>query len=80
MRPPGRWRPSARPPADTAGRPTCASELEVTITPPGPIDLDTARRYAELGVHRLALQPPTMGGTAIEELIATVGESLAGRV
>jgi len=62
------------------GRPSHLPELEVTITPPGSIDLDAARRYADLGVHRLALQPPTMGGTAIEDLIATVGDRLAGRV
>jgi alkanesulfonate monooxygenase SsuD/methylene tetrahydromethanopterin reductase-like flavin-dependent oxidoreductase (luciferase family) len=62
------------------GRPAHLGELEITITPPGPVNLDAARRYADLGVHRLALQPPTMGGTAIEELIATVGDGLAGRV
>lgn len=63
-------------------RPAGRGELEITITPtpPGPVDLETARRYAELGVHRLALQPPTMEGSAIDELIATVGDQLAGRV
>jgi probable F420-dependent oxidoreductase len=61
-------------------RPSSLGDLEITITPPGPVDLDTARRYADLGVHRLALQPPTMGGTAIEELIASAGDRLVGRV
>jgi hypothetical protein len=55
-------------------------ELEITITPPGTIDVDAARRYGELGVHRLAVQPHTTEGSAIEELITTVGETLAGRV
>jgi hypothetical protein len=61
-------------------RPAALGELEITITPPGPIDVDVARRYADLGVHRLALQPHTMEGSVIEELITTVGETLVGRV
>lgn len=61
-------------------RPDDLGELEITITPHGPVDLDTARRYADLGVHRLAIQPPTLDGTAIDDLIATVGRTLAGRV
>ena len=68
---------------ETAGRcerPTELGELEITITPPGTPDADTARRYAEVGVHRLSVQPHTMDGDAIEELITTVGEKLIGRV
>jgi probable F420-dependent oxidoreductase len=61
-------------------RPAALGELEITITPPGVPDLDTARRYAELGVHRLAIQPHTTDGSAIDELIATVGERLVGRL
>jgi probable F420-dependent oxidoreductase len=61
-------------------RPAGRGELEITITPPGPVDLDTARRYADVGVHRLAVQPPSMEGTAMDELIAAVGDGLAGRV
>jgi probable F420-dependent oxidoreductase len=62
------------------GRPAGLGDLEITITPPGTIDIDVARRYADLGVHRLAIQPHTMEGAAIEELITTVGETLVGRV
>ena len=54
--------------------------LEITITPPRMVDRDTARRYADLGVHRLAIQPSTMKGSAIDELIETVGETLVGHV
>ena len=61
-------------------RPAALGELEITITPPGVPDLDTARRYADLGVHRLAIQPHTMEGRAMDELIATAGETLIGRV
>ena len=38
--------------------PTELGELEITLTPPpGPIDLDTAKRYQDLGVARLTLLP-----------------------
>jgi probable F420-dependent oxidoreductase len=61
-------------------RPAGLGELEVTITPPGPVDLGTARRYADLGVHRLVIPPRSTDGSAIEELIRSVGETLVGRV
>jgi probable F420-dependent oxidoreductase len=61
-------------------RPAGLGELEITITPRGIPDADTARHYAALGVHRLAIQPPTMDGTAIDELITTLGDTLVGRV
>jgi probable F420-dependent oxidoreductase len=61
-------------------RPAELGELEITITPPAVPDLETARRYAELGVHRLAIQPHTLDGTAMDDLIATVGDTLVGRV
>jgi len=55
-------------------------ELEITITPQLGLDLDTARRYADLGVHRLAVQPHTMDGTAINELVDTLGATIIGAV
>jgi probable F420-dependent oxidoreductase len=61
-------------------RPAALGPLEITITPPRMPDLDTARRYADLGVHRLAIQPATMEGSAIDELIETIAETLVGRV
>jgi alkanesulfonate monooxygenase SsuD/methylene tetrahydromethanopterin reductase-like flavin-dependent oxidoreductase (luciferase family) len=61
------------------GRPAELEELEITITPPGVPDLETARQYAALGVHRLAIQPRTMDGSAIDDLITSVGETLIGR-
>ncbi len=61
-------------------RPAALGELEITITPRGLPDRDTARRYAELGVHRLAILPRSMEGSAIDALIAEVGETLVGRV
>jgi probable F420-dependent oxidoreductase len=61
-------------------RPTELGELEITITPPRMVDVETARRYADLGVHRLAIQPHTMEGNAIDELIEAVSETLIGRI
>jgi alkanesulfonate monooxygenase SsuD/methylene tetrahydromethanopterin reductase-like flavin-dependent oxidoreductase (luciferase family) len=61
-------------------RPAGLGELEITITPPGPVDAATARRYADLGVHRLVVQPAEENGSGMEGLIRTVGETLAGRV
>jgi probable F420-dependent oxidoreductase len=61
-------------------RPPELGELEITVTPRGIPDADAARRYAALGVHRLAIQPPTMEGTAMGELITTIADTLVGRV
>lgn len=61
-------------------RPPALGDLEITITPPGVPDLETAREYARLGVHRLAIQPHTMDGSAIDELIAAAGATLVGRI
>lgn len=61
-------------------RPAELGELQITITPPGAIDVHTARRYADLGVHRLALQPTTMDVGAMEALITEVGDKFIGRL
>jgi probable F420-dependent oxidoreductase len=60
-------------------RPAGLGELEITITPPGPVDLRTALRYADLGVHRLVIQPGTEDGSDVEDVIASAGEKLIGR-
>jgi probable F420-dependent oxidoreductase len=60
-------------------RPAALGELEITVTPHGPVDLDTARRYADAGVHRLAIHLATMDG-ATDDLIVSLGEALSGRV
>jgi probable F420-dependent oxidoreductase len=61
-------------------RPPGLGELEITVTPPGPVDLQTAQRYAGLGVHRLVVQPHPEHGPGVEELIDLMGEKLIGRV
>jgi probable F420-dependent oxidoreductase len=66
-------------------RPESLGELEITVTPPGLPTRDEARRFAALGVHRLILMPPRLGGTRLEEsaladYVSTVGETLIGHV
>ncbi len=36
-------------------RPDSLGRLEISVTPPGPVDADTARRFEDLGVDRLVL-------------------------
>ena len=36
-------------------RPAALGKLEISITPPGPVDRDTAKRFEDLGVDRLIL-------------------------
>ena len=66
--------------ADRYQRPAELGELEITVTPAGTVDVDTARRYADAGVHRLVIQPHTMDGTVIDDLIITAGDTLVGRI
>lgn len=43
--------------AKRSERPAGLGQLEISITPPGPVDLDTVKRYEDLGVARLILLP-----------------------
>ena len=36
-------------------RPAALGRLEISVTPPGPVDADTAKRFEDLGVDRLVL-------------------------
>ncbi|HLZ72870.1 MAG TPA: TIGR03619 family F420-dependent LLM class oxidoreductase [Dehalococcoidia bacterium] len=62
-------------------RPAELGELEITVTPRGRIDAETARQYAALGVQRLVLLPPRgADAEAIARFAAHTGEQLAGVV
>ena len=62
-------------------RPTKLGELEITVTPSEEIDLELARRYADIGVHRLLLWPHDVGEPEkLELFIDSVGDSVIGRV
>lgn len=67
--------------AGRSHRPAELGELEISVAPRVPIDQDTARRFADLGVHRLILIPPReMDALALEQWVTTVGETLIGHV
>jgi probable F420-dependent oxidoreductase len=60
----------------TCERPKDLGELEVSVTPHAPLDRDTVKRFADLGVHRLIPLP----SNASEQLFAadlTEAEALA---
>ncbi|MGH7842771.1 MAG: TIGR03619 family F420-dependent LLM class oxidoreductase [Candidatus Binataceae bacterium] len=50
-------------------------ELEINVTPKGVLDRDQARRYADLGVHRLILPPR---GRTTEEALAAIADAERG--
>jgi probable F420-dependent oxidoreductase len=55
-------------------------EIEISITPSGPVDLPAAQRYAALGVDRLNLMVPGDATEAgLHRLIDGVGADLVGR-
>jgi alkanesulfonate monooxygenase SsuD/methylene tetrahydromethanopterin reductase-like flavin-dependent oxidoreductase (luciferase family) len=79
----GGWYAWERTPEQVAAvRERLGAQVEVTVTPspPGPIELELARRYAEAGVDRLVLQPPDTTGASMDELIAATRDTLIGRI
>ena len=55
-------------------------ELEISVTPRGPLDLDTVKRFAELGVHRLIPYWPFPSETALRERIARFGDEVIAKL
>lgn len=67
--------------AGRSHRPAELGELEISVAPRIPIDRDMARRFADLGVHRLILIPPReMDAPALEQWVTSVGNTLIGNV
>jgi probable F420-dependent oxidoreductase len=62
------------------GRPKELGPLEISVTPRGRLDLDTARRFADLGVDRLIPYQPRLDEAALAKLIAVLGETIVGKV
>lgn len=56
------------------------SEIEISVTPRGKIDLDAARRFAEVGVHRLILLQSGNNQASILTQVSEVGRDLIGKV
>ena len=50
-------------------RPAELGEIEITVSPPPPVDAEMVHAYAELGVHRLLLRPPDGDARAIEAFV-----------
>jgi probable F420-dependent oxidoreductase len=52
-------------------RPADLGELEISVTPRGPINPDTLRAYADAGVHRLIVYPlPVEGVADVDRFVA----------
>jgi alkanesulfonate monooxygenase SsuD/methylene tetrahydromethanopterin reductase-like flavin-dependent oxidoreductase (luciferase family) len=67
--------------ASRYSRPAALAELEISVAPSVPVDMDTAQRFAEMGVHRIVLIPRQGSNVdALEGFIDTVGNTLVGRV
>lgn len=74
----------------TNTRPTELGDVEVSVTPFGNVDLDTAKRYADLGVDRLIVLFPTTSDQELFSMTATeqqildyvsaLGDNVVGRV
>jgi probable F420-dependent oxidoreductase len=54
-------------------RPSGLGTLEISITPRGPLDLETVKRFADLGVHRLIPYWPLPSVSALRDRIARFG-------
>ncbi len=64
-------------------RPQELGDLEISVTPPPrrEIPLESAKHYADLGVHRLILMPPSnLDEAGLKEYVARIGDTLIGHV
>jgi probable F420-dependent oxidoreductase len=61
-------------------RPSPLGPLEISITPRGPLELDTVKRFADLGVHRLIPYWPLPTEAALRERIARFGDQVIGKL
>jgi probable F420-dependent oxidoreductase len=58
-------------------RPADLGGLDISMTPPGLPDLDTVRRYADAGVHRLVVELEGIDDNAVDGVIGSIGETIA---
>lgn len=61
-------------------RPAELGPLEISVTPRGKVDLETARRFADLGVHRLIVYRPRPTGEEILRDVREIADALIGKV
>lgn len=71
-------------------RPSVLGKLEISVTPVGRVDLDMVKRFADIGVDRLIMLPPTQSDTELFSLTVTeeevtgyvrhIGDTVVGQV
>jgi probable F420-dependent oxidoreductase len=66
--------------AKTVNRPSSLGELEISITPGPAFDLDTAKRYADLGVHRLIPFRRAKTEQELLDFVSQTANSLIGKI
>ena len=55
-------------------------DLEISVTPRPPIDLDTAKRFADAGVHRLILLTGARDEKGVLEQVDSMAEKLVAKM
>jgi alkanesulfonate monooxygenase SsuD/methylene tetrahydromethanopterin reductase-like flavin-dependent oxidoreductase (luciferase family) len=66
--------------AQEVTRPTSLGSLDISITPGPALDLDLAKRFADLGVHRLIPFPRVKTEQALHDFIKQSADSFLGKV
>jgi probable F420-dependent oxidoreductase len=61
-------------------RPSGLGELEISVTPRGPVDLDSVKRFAELGVHRIIPYWPFPEERALRDRINRFGDEVIAKL
>jgi hypothetical protein len=60
-------------------RPASLGELEISVTPRGPVTADSLRAYADAGVHRLIVYPlPVDDEADVDRFVAQQAEIVLG--
>ena len=67
--------------AERYRRPAELGQMEISVTPRGPVNRQTAEQFAALGVHRLILAPPPHASASeLEAFVENVGTTLIGHI
>ncbi|MBM4257020.1 MAG: TIGR03619 family F420-dependent LLM class oxidoreductase [Deltaproteobacteria bacterium] len=66
--------------AQEVSRPSALGALEISITPGPTLDLDTAKRYADLGVDRVIPFPRAKTEQIVQDFITETADKVIGRV
>jgi len=61
-------------------RPEALGRIEISVTPPPPLDLDLARRYQDLGVDRLVILPLAADADGLVAFVERAGEELVRKL